>query len=344
MQESISKSTWLAKVEKDLKGKPLSSLEWSLDGKTYTPFFHADDQAKEGLTSGRMSNDWHIGTTVYCNDLTAANEVARTQLNAGSNSLHFVLESELTKEDFDVLLKGIHLEWINAHFSKSVDQVDTSTADALCEYIKSSDQDMSKIMCTVDTGKTIPSLPNAKNTLLKPAAESETIMQQIASILQQTNVKLGKAAAEGNEKSFASKTVVQIPMTDDYFANIATIRATRLTLAQLLDAYDSVGEVYLSAIITDQTFVDDVNTNKIKSTSQAMAAAVAGADEIVVAPSDAKENKQGDDFSQRIAINIQHLLKMESYLDNVVDPSAGSYYIEQITNDLAEGAWDIFRK
>jgi methylmalonyl-CoA mutase len=74
-----------------------------------------------------------------------------------------------------------------------------------------------------------------------------------------------------------------------------------------------------------------------------MSAAIAGADSISVAPFDVAY-KQADDFSMRIARNQQILLKEESYLDKVVDPAAGSYYIESLTNALAEKAWEIFKE
>ena len=44
-------------------------------------------------------------------------------------------------------------------------------------------------------------------------------------------------------------------------------------------------------------------------------------------------------FTRRVARNLQHLLKMESYLDRVVDPAAGSYYIEELTIRMVEHCW-----
>ena len=52
--------------------------------------------------------------------------------------------------------------------------------------------------------------------------------------------------------------------------------------------------------------------------------------------------KESDDFSERIARNQQLLLKEESHFDKVTDPSAGSYYIENLTRSIAEQAWKLF--
>ena len=50
------------------------------------------------------------------------------------------------------------------------------------------------------------------------------------------------------------------------------------------------------------------------------------------------------EFSERIARNQQLLLKEESHFDKVEDPSAGSYFIEELTHSLADAAWKLFLK
>ena len=55
-----------------------------------------------------------------------------------------------------------------------------------------------------------------------------------------------------------------------------------------------------------------------------------------------KVYKTPDEFSERIARNQQLLLKEESHLDKTVDPSAGSYYIENLTVSIASQAWKLF--
>ena len=54
--------------------------------------------------------------------------------------------------------------------------------------------------------------------------------------------------------------------------------------------------------------------------------------------------EEATSFTNRMTRNLQHLLKMESYLHRVIDPGAGSYYIEQLTEKLAEKAWTRFQE
>jgi methylmalonyl-CoA mutase len=72
-----------------------------------------------------------------------------------------------------------------------------------------------------------------------------------------------------------------------------------------------------------------------------MSATIAGVDSLTVNGFDVTY-KESDDFSERIARNQQLLLKEESHFDKVTDPSAGSYYIENLTNSIAEQAWKLF--
>ena len=80
----------------------------------------------------------------------------------------------------------------------------------------------------------------------------------------------------------------------------------------------------------------------IRTTTQAMAAVIGGVRRLSLLPADAFGG-DSTPFTRRMARNVQHLLRMESYLDRVVDPAAGSYYLETLTEQLAERAWRQFQ-
>jgi len=87
--------------------------------------------------------------------------------------------------------------------------------------------------------------------------------------------------------------------------------------------------------------VYDAYVNLLRSQTETMSASIAGVDSITVTPFD-KAYQVSDDFSERISRNQQLLLKEEAHFDKVVDASAGSYYIENLTASIAEQAWKIF--
>jgi methylmalonyl-CoA mutase len=81
--------------------------------------------------------------------------------------------------------------------------------------------------------------------------------------------------------------------------------------------------------------------NMLRTQTEAMSAILGGADSLTVQPFDTTF-RQPDEFSERIARNQQLILKEESYFGKVADPSAGSYYIENLTQLIAENSWKLF--
>jgi methylmalonyl-CoA mutase len=90
----------------------------------------------------------------------------------------------------------------------------------------------------------------------------------------------------------------------------------------------------------NKTFYDPY-VNMLRTQTEAMSAALGGADSITVLPFNAIY-EDPTTFSDRIARNQQLLLKEESHLDKIVDPGAGSYYIEELTASIADESWKLF--
>jgi methylmalonyl-CoA mutase len=74
-----------------------------------------------------------------------------------------------------------------------------------------------------------------------------------------------------------------------------------------------------------------------------MSAIIGGCDSLSIAPFDITFNPRNP-FSERIARNIPLILQHEAYLNQVLDPAAGSYYLEHLTQELAEKAWALFQE
>lgn len=85
----------------------------------------------------------------------------------------------------------------------------------------------------------------------------------------------------------------------------------------------------------------DAHVNLLRTQTEAMSAALGGVDSMTVTPFD-KTYETPDEFSERLARNQQLLLKEESHFDKVIDPAAGSYYIENLTVAIAKQAWELF--
>ncbi len=124
-----------------------------------------------------------------------------------------------------------------------------------------------------------------------------------------------------------------------YFLEISKLKVLRILIKQLSDLYD----VRLSAtdiVIYSQTSfwtkaVVDLDTNMLRNTTEAMSAILGGCNALEIMPHDFSDGKSND-FSLRMARNISNILKEESYLDKVMDPVAGSYFLEKLSGELFE--------
>jgi len=110
--KDVSKAEWLAKVEKDLKGKPLDSLDFKVDGETFSPFHHREDFVK-APPPVKLTPGWKIGVQVIEQDIEKANKVALEALAGGAESLWFSFYRPKTDKQKEQLLQGIYTDIVD---------------------------------------------------------------------------------------------------------------------------------------------------------------------------------------------------------------------------------------
>ncbi len=189
---------------------------------------------------------------------------------------------------------------------------------------------------------------------VRPVGVDASIFRNAGGALAQ---ELGYGLASGSEylammddadiglEKVASALHFNFSVGSDYFLEIAKLRAARKLWPQVLKAYgidEAVMSISSKSLSWNKTKREPY-TNMLRGTTEVMTAALGGSDSITVAPFDSSFNKP-DEFSQRIARNTQLILKNEAYFDKVSDPAAGSWYIETLTDKIAEAAWKVFRK
>ena len=154
--------------------------------------------------------------------------------------------------------------------------------------------------------------------------------------------ELAYALAEGIEFLAEHKPddiTFSFAMGSSYFFQIAKLRAFRLLWSRVAQAFDSPVKMHLHCRTSRwNKSIYDAHVNILRGTTEAMSAALGGADSITVEPFDARY-KTPDAASLRLAHNTQLILQKEAYLDRVADPAAGSYYIESLTDSLSREAW-----
>ncbi|MFI6146557.1 methylmalonyl-CoA mutase family protein [Streptomyces sp. NPDC051109] len=133
--------------------------------------------------------------------------------------------------------------------------------------------------------------------------------------------------------------------TADQFLTIAKFRAARRLWARVAEACGApdAGAQRQHAVTSPVMMTRrDPWVNMLRTTVACMAAGVGGADSVTVLPFD-HELGLPDAFARRIARNTSTILLEESHLARVIDPAGGSYYVEQLTDELAHAGWEFFQ-
>jgi len=133
----------------------------------------------------------------------------------------------------------------------------------------------------------------------------------------------------------------------DIFATVAKLRAARHLIWRIADASgagDGAHDLHLSARASLRVMAKrDPWTNMLRSTLACAGAVLGGANAVTVLPFTAALGEP-DDFARRAARNIQIVLQEESWLGRVLDPMGGSWYIEQLSEDMAKTAWGLMQE
>ncbi|BCB90093.1 methylmalonyl-CoA mutase subunit beta [Phytohabitans suffuscus] len=132
--------------------------------------------------------------------------------------------------------------------------------------------------------------------------------------------------------------------TADQFATIAKLRAARRIwsrVAQLCGVPEAGAQRQHAVTSAAMMTVRDPWVNMLRTTLACFAAGVGGAGAVTVLPFDERFGAP-DGFSRRIARNTQAILLEEAHVGRVVDPAGGSWYVERLTEQTAQAAWDWF--
>lgn len=175
-----------------------------------------------------------------------------------------------------------------------------------------------------------------------------TAVQELAYSLAIASTYLDKLSEKGVDlEKQASKIGFTMAVGSNYFMEIAKLRVLpwlyNKLVAQFLGKNTDVFPTLQAKTATINKSQKDSYNNLIRNTLEAMSATIAKADEVLILPFDEPFGKY-DEFSERMAENISHILKHESKLNFVVDISSGAYFVEYLTEQLAQKAWTLFQE
>ncbi|MBQ8307268.1 MAG: acyl-CoA mutase large subunit family protein, partial [Alistipes sp.] len=309
----------------------------------------------------RNCNCWGLHQTLKVECPAKANAEALKILNAGVDSLEFrVSGEEFTAEYVDTLLAGIELTAIELTFSGCklgkvaelvLDKVEKMgldkeavrlnfVIDPIIKSLSVKGQFCSEkgAACFEKISGLVKRVADYKRVRIVTVSgetfsnAGSTIVEELAFTLAAGHEYLVRLMENGLTIDEAARKVrFSMGVTANYFMEMAKFRAARMLWANIVKAYNPECEcsckMYTHAVTSawNQT-VYDPYVNMLRGTTEAMSATIAGVNTLEVLPFNAAFEAPTE-FSQRIARNVELLLKHESHFDQVVDPAGGSYYI-----------------
>ncbi|SEQ09309.1 methylmalonyl-CoA mutase subunit beta [Flavobacterium urocaniciphilum] len=352
--ESVTSKQWKQQIQFELKGADYNeTLVWeSPEGIKVKPFYHSDEEVKTFNTNTKAT-EFNILQNIFVHDIQMSNKKAKDSLNRGAESIRFTIESD--KIELAKLMENLPLENVTYYFNLPF----LST-----EYIKSVNDFASKNnasfiiqidpigqLCkegnwfenlNADFDKLNEIAKNSANAFLN--IQSGTYQNAGANMVQQLAYTLAHVNEYFNRISAINQQIsIEVAVGTNYFFEIAKLRALRLLFSTLAKEYNHTFDCQIVAIPTKRNkTLYDYNVNMLRTTTECMSAILGGANSVSNLAYDAIYHKDNE-FGDRISRNQLLVLKEESYFDKVNNPADGAYYIETLTEQLAEKALELFK-
>jgi methylmalonyl-CoA mutase len=353
--EPVSSKQWKQQIQYELKGADYNeTLVWeSPEGIKVKPFYHRDE-SDASLAIVTPKNAFSIVQKIFVHDVKMSNQRALDALQRGAESIHFTIENETIS--VDNVMQNLPLENTTYYFNLpflSVDYVAKINEFAtknkahciiqidpigqLCKdgnWFENLNSDFEKLNSIAS--QTSVSFLTISSTTYQNAGAN--MVQQLAYTLAHANEYFNRIP------NLNTAITIEVAVGTNYFFEIAKLRALRLLFTTLAKEYNHTIDCHILAIPTKRNkTIYDYNVNMLRTTTECMSAILGGANAISNLPYDNLYHKDNE-FGDRIARNQLLVLKHESYFDKVNNPADGAYYIENITEQLAEKALLLFKQ
>jgi methylmalonyl-CoA mutase len=316
---------------------------------------------------------WIIYEKIMVDGEKKADKEAQRSLHSGGNGIHFIIEKS-NIPDFESLLSSVapninpikftlngnvfefltnYLEAIDNNLSiEKTDIQGGLNYDPLMNYTMNGELDEDEIIALGECIKLTRNINDFRPITINGVHfhnAGADAAQEIAFVLSAAVEYIERFADQGiSIEEFLSGFEFSLGVGTNYFMEIAKIKALRVLFHNIITLYKVRNfepgsiQVHSESSVWTKTIYDPY-VNMLRNTTEAMSALLGGCNSLSISAFDEIFNMPSD-FSKRISRNISNLLKEESYFDKVSDPSAGSYYIEELTDKLVESGLEIFKE
>ena len=349
---TVDLKQWEEKVKSELRGKPWDSAftKRTADGIAIPPVYTAKDR-NIGQPIAKSALNWQ---RVWLLQPESQNKDVLEALSLGVDTLwiRFELNGERATRhgwnslDLDVwkaVFEGVHLSMLNL-----VIEAGDSASDikALFEALSPNHPSCRFVKDVISEALLDIHVVGDELTILSSTALAQlygaTPIQELELHLRAWAMALERHSQ--NPERCANSIQIQLPADAHIFETVAKFR----TIRQLWHAFWGCAGVSVEPKITALTsprMMSDIDeyTNILRSTHAATAAIMGGCDQLCILPFDYRLSENRPE-AQRMSAIIHAILEEESFLGSIQDPMSGSYYIESLTEQLSEQAWENFRQ
>jgi len=354
--EPVASKQWKNLIQYDLKGADYNeTLLWeTAESLKIKPFYHNDEDYTL-LNPNTKNTTFKITQDIFVHDLQKSIYRANNAIQRGAESLKFIIPNDtvdtialLTAIENQTISIYIAFEFLNESYIQTIDNWAVNTKLNIYFLIDVIGYTAEEGNWYTNQKQDIATFKNLYNTVKNCQVTSinaslyqnagATITQQLAFTLAHINEYFNTI------ENFNKTIVVEVAVGTNYFFEIAKLRALRVLFSSLQEVYKTKANLHILASPTKRNkTIYDYNTNMLRTTTECMSAIIGGADAVINLPYDAIFHKNNE-FGDRISRNQLLVLKNESYLDKVNNPADGAYYIEYLTENLAENALELFKK
>jgi methylmalonyl-CoA mutase len=342
----ISTAEWDDVVRKDSKGAaPKTRLYYRAEDLQGLEYLDSTPGQFPYTRGTRGDNEWKIREVVR--DAAAA----KAALEAGADEICFVVGEQA----IDEVLDSLPLDRCAVHFEAGPRAAEV--LEALNRRLPADGRGSVDYEPLSDFDRAVPLIRASRAPLFRPvtirahrfAEAGSTIVQELGFALAEGVEIMAQLTDRGVAPDRAAQTLAfSFAIGSDYFQEIAKLRAARTAWARVVGNFQPTSAESAKMTIYARTShwtktIYDPHVNLLRATTEAMAAAIGGADSIQVEPFD-EPYREPAEFSRRLARNTQLILKREAWLDRSVDPAGGAYYLEVLTDSLAREAWKLLQE
>lgn len=339
--KSSSKNDWSKIATKELSGAdPIEKLSFSENSIKVLPYYDQTDRPANFSFALPAFTIPFLGARAWLNmpkikviEENEANRHALDALNNGADGILFDIFKSSSPNP-QKLLSKIDLKYCTVSFLLN---------DISVDWLEGLKKELNKKSDGNNfSGSIFISVPDFDYKIFKnwPAYHSIGItiaqsnpVEEIINALSQI-IEIADRLTDDGWKPIEvfQKMSVMINVDNQFFFSIAKLKAVQFLWLQILDAYEVKEKITLPIHVLASA---SEKNSMVKNTTAGLSAILGGCLALTIEPEDENSSRM-----VRVARNVSNILREESHISKVADPTAGSYYIDHLTNSFAQAAWE----